>query len=580
MFAGSAAAAVVLAVVAELAGTQRQPAVNLAAGCALALGGLVVLLAGTAWLAGVLLVVAAATRYAATAGIADGVAFLHRAFLVHALVVVTAAASVSRTARSAALRAGRWLIVGLAYVAAVDRDLAQATPWTLAVGLGAIVVTVAAGVAHRWPWLLVVAASAGTATWALAASVARTNGWFDISTLLQLYVGGLVAVVVSIAAWAWYARRAASLSSGDLLRDDGRGGVRLAFRGEHGEFEDIAGERFAAAPGESTVLVDLGGDLGEVLLAHGSPGLETRQFRDVPLDDRMTDGLRLVASNRRAAQTLRSQASEVAASAQRLRIADELVAAQLSSELERMVVPRIERAVEELDGDPSDVAAQARVSLALVVDEIEGLAAGLVPVALDGGLCAALATIADQEMVSVRCDVDDSTIDPVDRADPVLRRDRVRHQCPAPRRAIAGRSRPARRRTACRHGRVDGHGRWPWRRRGACRRERWARRASFTRRRSERHRRGGHAVGRRNGRDRPPPTPGSIRRCAHSTLTRCETHIIADSHWCHRSSGSSMGNTSTAMPSDVSHQVTVTLPAHPPENTSRPRSSMVYGASP
>ena len=41
-----------------------------------------------------------------------------------------------------------------------------------------------------------------------------------------------------------------------------------------------------------------------------------------------------------------------------------------------MVVPRIERAVEELDGDPSDVAAQARVSLALVVDEIEGLAAG------------------------------------------------------------------------------------------------------------------------------------------------------------------------------------------------------------
>ena len=62
---------------------------------AFALGGLVVLAAGTAWLAGVLLVVAAATRYAATAGIADDVAFLHRACLVHALVVVTAAASVS-----------------------------------------------------------------------------------------------------------------------------------------------------------------------------------------------------------------------------------------------------------------------------------------------------------------------------------------------------------------------------------------------------------------------------------------------------------------------------------------------------
>ena len=325
-------------------------------------------------------------------------------------------------------------------MAALDRDLAVATPWTLAVGLGAIVVTVAAGVVRP---LAVAARGRGVARHSDVdtgrESIARTNGWFEVSTRLQLYVGGLVAVVVSIAAWAWFARRAARLSSGDLVRDDGRGGVRIAFRGEQGEFEDIAGERFAAAPGESTVLVDLGGDLGEVLLAHGSPGLETGPFADAPLDDRMTDGLRLVATNRRAVQMLRRRAAEVAASAQRLRIADELAAAQLSSELERMVVPRIERAVEELDGDPSDVAAQARVSLALVVDEIQGLAAGLVPAALDGGLRAALATIADQDMVSVRCDVDDSTIDPSIALVLVLRRDRVRHQCPAPRRAIAGR---------------------------------------------------------------------------------------------------------------------------------------------
>ena len=309
------------------------------------------------------------------------------------------------------MRVGRWLVVRVAYVAALDRDLARATLWTLAVALGAIAVTVLAGVAHRWPLLLVIAASAGTATWALAASVARTNGWFDIPTLLDLYVGGLVVVVVSIAVWAWYARRAARLSSGDLSAMTDGAAYAYAFRDEHGEFEDIAGERFTAMPGESTVLVDLGGHLGEVLLAHASPAAD-QALQGCAARDRMTDGLRLIASNRQAAQTLRRQASEVAASAQRLRIADELVAAQLSSELERMVVPRIERAVEELDGDPSDVAAQARVSLSLVVDEIQGLAAGLVPAALDRGLRAALATIANQDMVSVRCDVDDSTIDP------------------------------------------------------------------------------------------------------------------------------------------------------------------------
>jgi signal transduction histidine kinase len=408
---GSAWAAVLLAVLAESAGTQRHPAVNLVAGCAFALGGLFVLSAGTAWLAGLLLVCAAVTRYVATAGIADDVAFLHRAFLVHALIAITVAAGGSGATRSAALRAGRWGIVGVAYVVALDRDLSVATSWTLAVGLGAIVVTVVAGVAGRWSWLLVVAASVGTATWTLAASVVRTSGWFDVSTRLQFYVGGLVAVVVSIAVWASCARRAARLSSGDLVRDDGRGGVRIAFRGEHGEFEDIAGERFASAPGESTVLVDLGDDLGEVLLAHNSAPADTGALTPGPLDDRMTDGLRLVAINHRAVQTLRSRAADVAASAQRLRIADELAAAELGLELERMVVSRIERAVEALDGDPSEVAAQARGSLALVVGEIEGLAAGLAPAGLDRGLRVAFAAIADPGLVSVCCDVDDSAID-------------------------------------------------------------------------------------------------------------------------------------------------------------------------
>ena len=273
--------------------------------------------------------------------------------------------------------------------------------------------TVAAGVAGRWPWLLVVAASLGTATWALAASVARTNGWFEVSTRLQLYVGGLVAVVVSIAVWAWFARRAARLSSGDLVRDDGRGGVRLAFRGEHGEFEDIAGERFAAAPGESTVLVDLGGDLGEVLLAHGFAPIETGPFARTAArrpDDRRAAPRRhpTVGPRRRSGTEPPKSPPRRNACALPTNSPPPSSARSSSGWSCRGSSGRSRNSTAIRPTSPP----RRECRSSLVVDEIEGLAAGLVPTALDGGLCAALATIADQDMVSVRCDVDDSTIDP------------------------------------------------------------------------------------------------------------------------------------------------------------------------
>jgi signal transduction histidine kinase len=399
LFAGAVIAAV-FALVAESVGTTRHPTIDLVAGCALLATGFVVLALGSSVAPGALLIASGVAWFLATAG-ADDVVFLHRALLVHALVLAAAGARA----------VGPWVVIGVAYLASVDRELAVATPWTMAVALGVVTVVVAATAMRRWPRLAALVALAGTVTWAGAASFVRTSGWFDARDRLLLYATGLAGVAASIAIWASWKRRAMTVSSGDLVRDDGRGSVRVAFRGENGEFEDIAGAPFVAGPGEVTTVVDLGPDHGEVLLAHGHTELNSSWLGTAALDVQTIDSLRLVAQNQRAVQTLRTHAAEVAASAERIRIADGLAAAQLSSEMERIVVPRIQRAISELGDDGSTFGAEARASLALVVGEVQGLAAGLAPTSLRNGLSTALADLAGGDAVSVRCDVDDATID-------------------------------------------------------------------------------------------------------------------------------------------------------------------------
>jgi signal transduction histidine kinase len=389
-----------LALVAESVGAPPHRNIDLATGCALLGSGFAVLALGSSVAPGTLLIASGVAWFVATAG-ADDIVFLHRALLVHALVLAT----------SGARSLGAWMVIGVAYVAALDRDLAIATPWTIAVALGALTVVALATAAHRWPRVAALIAVAGTVTWAGAASFVRTLEWLDARNRFVMYAAGLAAVAASIAMWANWQRRVEVVSSGDLVRDDGRGGVRVAFRGEDGEFEDIAGAPFVAGLGEVTTLIDLGPDHGEVLLAHGYTELNSSGLGMAALDVQTIDSLRLVAQNQRAVQTLRTHAAEVAASAERIRIGDGLAAAQLSSDMERMVVPRIQRAISELDDDDSTLGAEARASLALVVGEIQGLAAGLAPTSLRNGLGSALADFERDDAISVRCDVDLATID-------------------------------------------------------------------------------------------------------------------------------------------------------------------------
>lgn len=116
----------------------------------------------------------------------------------------------------------------------------------------------------------------------------------------------------------------------------------------------------------------------------------------------LSDGLRLLAANRRALQVLRTQASEVAASEQRIRQADERAAAQVGIELDRLVVRRIDDAPDLLDDEPD-----SRTALLEVLAEVRALATGLAPVALDGGLRPALVSLAAEQPVPVDAEVAD-----------------------------------------------------------------------------------------------------------------------------------------------------------------------------
>ena len=82
------------------------------------------------------------------------------------------------------------------------------------------------------------------------------------------------------------------------------------------------------------------------------------------------------------------------------------------SELDRLVVRRIHEALELVDVHPADVGSDARSALLEVLAEVQALAAGLSPAALDGGLRAALASLADQQPLPVDVGLVDVSVDP------------------------------------------------------------------------------------------------------------------------------------------------------------------------
>ena len=422
MFRGRFAAAiaatgvVVCSVVAESIGRERHPLLDLITGCGLGLSGVLACTRGRGRLPGVLLVLAALTWFAVTIGaasegnireVAVRLSFVHRGLLIHAALAATVLCTVAGR-RSFRVEFGVWMIIALGYVVAIDRDLATSTSWILVVGFATVTVLVGEAIGGRARWAFAAPAAIGMAAWASAASFLRDVGWTTIDTRFALYCCGLLLVSASIAALAtdWLSMTG-SVHSADIVRDGGREGLRFGFStGDAVGFTDLSGEPFQVIDGESNAVFELANGLGPAIVAHRSVAIETSR-----LERDLAAALQLLAGYHEALQITRSRADEVAASEMRLRAADQMASAELEIELDRAVVARIMHAIELVADDRSTVGEHARDSLLEVLGEVEALAAGLAPDALEGGIGAALAALIAPHTSALHLEITEAPID-------------------------------------------------------------------------------------------------------------------------------------------------------------------------
>ena len=407
---------VVCSIVAESIGRERHPLLDLITGCGLGLSGVLACKRGRGRLPGVLLVLAALTWFAVTTGaasegnirdVAIRLSFVHRGLLIHAVLAAAVLRTVAGT-RSFRAEFGIWMIIALGYVVAIDRDLARSTTWTLVLGLGTVTVLVREAIGGRARWAFAAPAAIGTAAWASAASFMRDFGWTTNDSRFAQYCCGLLLVSASIAASAtdWFSLTD-TVHSADIVRDGGREGLRFGFStGGAVGFTDLSGEPFQVIDGEASAVVELANGLGPAIVAHRYGAIDTSR-----LERDLAAALQLLAGHHEALQITRSRAGEVAASQTRLLAADQMASAELEIELDRAVVARILHAIELVADDRSIVGENARDSLREVLVEVEALAAGLAPDALEGGIGAALAALIAPHTSALHLEITEAPID-------------------------------------------------------------------------------------------------------------------------------------------------------------------------
>ena len=383
----------VLAILAERRGNLEHPWIDLLTGCALIAAGV--------WtfrdrrVTGLLLLAAALSWFLVTADLAGGwsdeLVYAHRGLLVGSLLA------------ACGLSVPVVVAVAVACGAAFDYERANSTGWLAATGLTALA---AVGLEARRGHLsrrYAAAAAASIGLWSIVPGVLAPHELLYARSRLIVYSIGVVLGALTVALARTRVLQPAAIGSADIIRDGGPVDVLVAFREPgHPHFEDVDGRRFVAAAGRNVARAELGDDLGEALVSLPTAVDPARATAD------LSTGLRLLAANRRALQVVRTQAGEVAASERRIREADDHAAAQVGLELDRLVVRRIDQALDLLgDGEPDN-----RAALLDVLAEVRALAGGLVPPALDRGLRAALVALAAEQPVPVDVDVVDVWLSP------------------------------------------------------------------------------------------------------------------------------------------------------------------------
>jgi signal transduction histidine kinase len=405
------AVGVALAVAVERAGQQRFGELDLAAGLLIGVAGVVAATRRRGRIAAALLIGAAATWFLSIrtgwtrdlpGDLSRRLAWSHRAFVLTAVLVASGHGDRGFGRRPRfVLRTG---VAALAWIAALDEDLARAESWVAWTGLLVVAVLVADVLARRrdrpvWGARYAAAAAAATLAWVGSASVLQ-HSW-QARDRFALYCTGLVTSAVTVAVWARHRIRA---DAAVAVADGDPADLRFGFaRLDGAGFEDLRGEPFAVRAGETATTIELGDGLGRVAVAYRAGGDDARL-----LERELVDALRLLAAHHTALALTRQQAEQVAASAERIARAEELASLELGDELERVVVSRVERALGLLAGASSEVAATSEVALADVRSEVRALASGFAPGSLDGGLGPALTSLVSSTRLPTRIRVDDS----------------------------------------------------------------------------------------------------------------------------------------------------------------------------
>ena len=376
-------------------------------GAALLAAGVIALSQRGARWPGALMALAGLDWFASTAfhTISDSrLAFAHRALVIHALLLASTVAAPSRWMRS--MRLG---VIAIAYVSSLDLQRSLSERWLSASGLAVVVALGIAGLTGQARWRVASLGGISVAVWTVAGGVARTHQWWSADARFQMYSVGFVlsAVSVAIAAWAPSGEEQV-IGDADIVRDGGRTDLVIGFRDPSApDFHDADGRPWSESSDLSVVRVDLGEAYGEAVVGRRTGGLDARQVRS-----ELAEGLRLLAMNRNALRQVRLQASEVSASQDRIRAADERAASEVALELNRHVVGRLDTAVALL-ADDDEVARGIRNALTDVIDEVHALVDGLAPRALTAGLPSALAALAADQPLPIEMHLDDVGLDSV-----------------------------------------------------------------------------------------------------------------------------------------------------------------------
>jgi signal transduction histidine kinase len=359
--------------------------------------GLILALAGAAWLAGT---------------IEPSLAALHRGPLVHALLAFPDGRLRSAVALAATT---------LAYASGAVPDLAN-TEW-LTVTVAAALVA-AAGEAQRrrrvgTPRLIVEPIALGAAlVLGAAASLRGDDGLGDIALWVYYAVVTAVSIAVPVrlarsswtgAALSGLVAELGDLEGADALRDRlaraiGDPDLVIGYRlGNDGSYVDARGQPIelpSPTSGRTTTEV---GDTGEVIavLVHERSALE-----DASLRKAVGSTARLALANTRLRAELSARARQVAASRRRLLEAADRERRRLESELRSSTGRRLDTVAERLASRADDSIAPIAAELDRARADLARLARGLHPAGLtNGGLAAALGELAAVSPMPVALDV-------------------------------------------------------------------------------------------------------------------------------------------------------------------------------